>query len=117
MKPLCTMTAWPAAPLSSAQSSVLSGHKDRNVSFRVRIVVIVLCAKENTSWEPHFILDPRDTLEYIYKKVTRSLRALKTVNHYHKEDFFYCGEKQCKIYHLNRFWVYNSVVLRILKLS
>lgn len=90
MKPPYTVTTWPAAP--SPQSNVLSGHKSRNVLFRMWIVVSLLCAKENTSWEPYFILNPRDIIEHSYKKVARSLKATKTINHY-KEIFFVCGKK------------------------
>lgn len=48
MHPLYTVTAWLAAPLPSPQGHVISGHRNRNVSFRMRVMVIPLYAKENT---------------------------------------------------------------------
>lgn len=85
-------TASSAAP--SPQNNVILGHKNRNVSFRVRVVISLLCAREHIMGTVFCFLFvclsfwiPEITRAH-YKKVTRSLKAPKTINHYHKEDFF-----------------------------
>lgn len=86
MKPPYTESAYPAAP--SPQNNVILGHKNRNVSFRMRVVLSLLCAKEHVLGTILHFGSQRCTRAH-YKKVSRILKAPKTINHYHKEDFFF----------------------------